>query len=72
MAQRYNPLQGKWTVNRLLKRAIEANGGEMPVEDLLEHMSNLGYMKEPLRDRLRFLDVDVVDGVARLRGWQGG
>lgn len=60
--------RGKWTTKRILKSVIQANGGEMPVEDLLEHMSKQGYLKEPLRQRLEALDVEVVDGKARLMG----
>ncbi|GAG69577.1 unnamed protein product [marine sediment metagenome] len=60
--------RGKWTIKRILKSIIQANGGEMPVEDLLNKMNQRGYLKEPLRQRLEALDVDVVDGKVRLRG----
>lgn len=60
--------RGKWTIKRILKSVIQANGGEMPVEDLLNKMSQRGYLKEPLRQRLEALDVDVVGGLARLMG----
>jgi len=60
--------RGKWTIKRILKSVIQANGGEMPVEDLLNKMSQRGYLKEPLRQRLEALDVEVVDGKARLMG----
>jgi len=65
---KHNPFRGKWTLKRVLKREIEYNGGEMPVEDLLNEMSQRGYLKEPLRRRLRLLDVEVIDGMARMRG----
>ena len=65
---KHNPFRGKWTIKRVLKREIEYNGGEMPVEDLLNEMSQRGYLKEPLRRRLRLLDVEVIDGKARMRG----
>lgn len=65
---RQNPLRGKWTVNRLVKRELEVNDGEMHVEDLLDHMQQLGYLKEPLRRRLKFLDVEIVDGMVRIIG----
>lgn len=60
--------RGKWTIKRILKSVIQANGGEMPVEDLLNKMSQRGYLKEPLRQRLEALDVEVVEGKARLMG----
>ena len=60
--------RGKWTIKRILKSVIQANGGEMPVEDLLNKMSQRGYLKEPLRQRLEALDVEVVDCKARLMG----
>uniref|UniRef100_A0A6M3MFK3 Uncharacterized protein n=1 Tax=viral metagenome TaxID=1070528 RepID=A0A6M3MFK3_9ZZZZ len=59
--------RGKWTIKKVLKNVIQANGGEMPVEDLLAQMSQRGYLKEPLRRSLEALDVEVTDGVARLR-----
>ena len=65
---KHNPFRGKWTLKRVLKREIEYNGGEMPVEDLLNQLSQRGYLKEPLRRRLRLLDVEVIDGMARMRG----
>lgn len=68
MTPKYIPHKGKWTTKRLIKKEIEVNGGEMFLEDLLDYMKNLGYMKEPLRNRLNFLDVEVVDGRAILRG----
>lgn len=61
------PNQGKWTVTALLKRIIEEGDGEMPVEDLLSYMKQRGYLKEPLRQRLEYLGVEVVDGQARVR-----
>ncbi len=60
--------RGKWTIKRVLKSVIQANGGEMSVEDLLNKMNQRGYLKEPLRQRLEVLDVEVVDGKARLMG----
>lgn len=60
--------RGKWTIKRILKSVIQANGGEMPVEDLLDHMNKQGYLKEALRRNLKALDVDVVDGKAKLKG----
>ncbi|MBA7697154.1 hypothetical protein ES703_105813 [subsurface metagenome] len=65
---KHNPFRGKWTLKRVLKREIEYYGGEMPVEDLLNQLSQRGYLKEPLRRRLRLLDVEVIDGMARMRG----
>ena len=61
--------RGKWTIKRILKSVIQANGGEMPVEDLLEHMSKQGYLKEALRRNLEALDVEIIEGwKARLKG----
>lgn len=68
VAQRWNPYRGRWNLKRLVKREIEANGGEMPVEDLLDRMKRQGYLKEPLRRSLPMLDIEVVGGKARLRG----
>jgi len=65
---KWDPHRGKWTIRKRLKSLIQANGGEMPVEDLLNRMRKQGYMKEPLRRGLEALDVEVVDGVARLIG----
>ena len=59
--------RGKWTIKKVLKRTIEAHGGEMPVKDLLDHLSKQGYLKEALRRRLEALDVEVIDGKARMR-----
>ena len=67
MKRKHNPYQGKWTIKRLLKKIIEANGGEMPLETLLHHMSQQGYLRKPLLEKLDLLDVDVIDGKARLR-----
>jgi len=67
MKQRHNPTTGKWTLTRLVKREIEYNGGEMPVEDLLNQMSRRGYFKESVRQRLESLEVEVTDGKARVR-----
>ena len=58
--------RGRWTIKRILKSVIQANGGEMPVEDLLNKMNKRGYLKEPLRQRLDALDVEVIDGKARM------
>jgi len=68
LAKKHNPYQGKWTVKNLLRQTIRSNGGEMPVEDLLNQMRRQGYLKEALRPRLRVLDVDVIDGMARVIG----
>ncbi len=68
VTRKFNPYKGKWTLTRLVKREIEHNGGEMPVEDLLTRMSQRGYLKEPLRRSLRLLDVEVIDGMARIFG----
>ncbi len=67
MAQKWNPFKGKWTLSKLVKREIEHNGGEMPVEDLLQKMRQRGYLTGPLRDSLEALDVEVIDGTARMR-----
>lgn len=64
---KHNPFQGKWTISKRLKRVIQENGGEMPVEDLLTQMKRQGYLKKPLRRSLEALDVEVTDGMARLR-----
>lgn len=68
MTQKWKPYKGKWTLTRLVKKEIEYNGGEMPVEDLLNKMSMRGYLKEPLRRSLKALDVEVIDGKARIIG----
>jgi len=65
---KWDTSRGKWTIKRILKSVIQANGGEMPVEDLLDYMSKEGYLKEALCRNLKALDVDVVDGKARLMG----
>jgi len=67
LTRRFNPHKGKWTLTRLVKREIEHNGGEMHLEDLLNHMSRQGYLRKPLLEKLDLLDVDVIDGKARLR-----
>jgi len=67
MAQKWNPFKGKWTLAKLVKREIDHNGGEMPVEDLLNKMRQRGYLKGPVRDGLEALDVEVIDGKARMR-----
>jgi hypothetical protein len=40
----------------------------MPLEELLNYVQKLGYDKEAIRSRLRPLDIEVVGGMARLRG----
>ncbi len=67
MAQKWNPFKGKWTLSKLVKREIEHNGGEIPVEDLLQKMRQRGYLKGALRDGLEALDVEVINGMARMR-----
>jgi len=64
---KHNPFRGKWTLKRILKRELEYNGGEMPVEDLLNKMSQRGFLKGPLREGLEALEIEVIDGMARLR-----
>ena len=39
----------------------------MPLKDLLNRMSQQGYLRKPLLEKLDLLDVEVVDGKARLR-----
>ncbi len=65
---KWDARRGKLTIKRVLRSVIKANGGEIPVEDLLDHMSKQGYLKEALRRSLEVLDVEVVDGKARFRG----
>ena len=67
VAQKWNPFKGKWTLSKLVKREIEHNGGEMPVEDLLQKMRHRGYLKGALLDGLEALDVVVINGMARMR-----
>ena len=64
---KWDTRRGKWTIKKILSSVIEANGGEMPVEELLTHMKKRGYLKESLRRQLEALDVKVVGGMARLR-----
>ncbi len=65
---KYNPFKGKRTIKSLLKRTIKANGGEIPVEELLNHMNKRGYLKRELRRQLDLLDIEVIDGMARFIG----
>ena len=67
MKRKHNPYQGKWTIKRLVRREIKYHGGEMPLKDLLNRMSQQGYLRKPLLEKLDLLDVEVVDGIARLR-----
>ena len=39
----------------------------MPLEALLTRMKKQGYLRKPLLEKLDLLDVEVVDGKARLR-----
>ena len=64
---KWDPHRGKWSLRRRIKETIQASGGEMPLEELLEYLGQQGYMKEMIRTRLHLLDVVVVDGKARLR-----
>jgi len=61
-------LRGKWSLKRLIKETIQTSEGEMPLEELLEYLKKQGYMPEMIRTRLHLLDVEVVDGKARLQG----
>ena len=65
---KWDPIKGKWSLRRRIKETIQASGGEMPLEELLEYLGKQGYLKEMIRTRLHLLDVVVVDGKARLRG----
>ncbi len=67
MPRNFSPHPGKWTINNLIKEKLETKGGEMPLEDLLNHLSTQGYHKESLRQNLKNLDMEVVNGKARLR-----
>ncbi len=67
MPRKFAPNQGKWTLKRLVRREINYHGGEMPLEALLTRMSLQGYLRKPLLEKLDLLDVDVTDGIARLR-----
>ena len=64
---KWDTRRGKWTIKKVLKSVIQANGGEMPVEELLQKMKKRGYLSEALRRNLEALDVEVVGGLARLR-----
>ncbi len=64
---KWDTQRGKWTLKRLVRREIKHHGGEMPLEALLNRMSQQGYLRKPLLEKLDLLDVDVIDGVARLR-----
>jgi len=68
VTRKFYPHKGKWTLTQLVKKEIKHNGGEMPIEDLLTQMSQRGYLKEPLRRSLRLLNVEVIDGKARIIG----
>ena len=63
-----NHYRGKWTLQRIMRETIQAHGDEMPLEDLLNYLQKLGYDKESIRIRLRPLNIEVVGGMARLRG----
>ncbi len=65
---KWNTLRGKKSLRRLIKETIQTNGGEMPLEELLESLRKKGYMKETIRPRLHLLDIGVVDGKVRLKG----
>lgn len=67
MPRDFSPYPGKWPLIQIVKEQIEANGGEMPLEDLLDHLGKRGYFKEALRRRLKNLGIEVIDGKARLR-----
>ena len=67
MVKNHNPTQGKWTLTRLVKREIKHHGGEMPLEDLLRNLGERGYFIGSLRQSLKALDIEVVDGKARMR-----
>lgn len=67
MANKYDPFKGKRTLKRLIGQVIRDNGGEMPLEDLLNCLRRQGYNKDVIRSRLRSLDVEVEDGVAKLQ-----
>ncbi len=67
MKRKFAPHKGKWTLKRLVRREIKYHGGEMPLKDLLNRMSQQGYLRKPLLEKLDLLDVEVVDGKARLR-----
>ncbi|GAG80203.1 unnamed protein product [marine sediment metagenome] len=67
MTYKFNPLIGKSTIYNLIKGKIEAEGGEVPLKDLLDYLGKQGYFKEALQPRLKDLGIDVIDGKARLR-----
>ncbi len=68
MRGKWDTLSGKGSLRRLIKETIQTNGGEMPLEELLEYLRKKGYMKETIRPRLHLLDIEVVDGKVRLKG----
>lgn len=68
MTHKFYPYKGKWTMQRIVKEKIQASGGELPLEDLLGYLHELGYHRGSVRSRLRPLGVEVLDGMARLRG----
>ena len=68
MTGKWYPHKGKFTLKRLIKRQLEASGGVMPVENLLENLKKLGYLKEPIRRCLHQLDMRLADGKVWLRG----
>jgi len=68
MTQKFYPFIGKSTIYNLIKSKIDVEGGEMPLEDLLTYLSKQGYLKEPTRQVLKALGIEVIDGKARLNG----
>ena len=65
---KWDTLRGKGSLRRLIKKTLQTNEGEMPLEELLEYLRKKGYMKETIRPRLHLLDIEVVDGKVRLKG----
>ncbi len=67
MPRDFSPYPGKWILIQVMKEQIEVNGGEMPLEDLLNYLGKQGYFKEALRRGLKNLGVEVIGGEVRLR-----
>lgn len=61
--------RGRYELRRLVRAAIEDAGGEIAEDQLLSHLTFLGYHGPSVRKVLSILDPNIVfkDGMFRLR-----
>jgi len=69
LAHKWDPTRGKWKMRQVIRAFLETSCGSVTEEDLLEHLSSVGYHPTATRRVLRqFVEVDAEGHVSLRRG----